>query len=61
MTRNEYVTKQRMDEAEAYREAIRREARVSPQVAAHPERVESTAAQLLGRELAGPKPAWKQD
>lgn len=60
-TRNEYVAKPQTDEGEAYREALRREARVSPAVAGHLERVEATVAQLLGRETAGPRPAWKQD
>lgn len=60
-TENEYVEKPRYDEAEAYREAIRREAKIAPGVAGHLERVENTVAQLLGRPPSGPRPAWKQD
>lgn len=60
-TENEYIPKPLTDEAEAYREAIRREAKVSPKVAAHLERVENTVAQLLGRPTADGRPAWKSD
>ena len=45
-------------EGEAYREAMRREARVSsPAVAGHLERVEQTARQILHGETV--KPKWK--
>lgn len=61
VTENEYVEKPVLDEGEAYREAIRREARVSPTVAGHLERVEHTVNQLLGRPGHETRPAWKQD
>ena len=55
------MTMPELAEAEALREAIRREAKASPHVAQHLERVEHTASQLLGRTLAGPRPGWKTD
>ncbi len=60
-TVNEYIEKPLMDEAEAYREAIRRESKASPAVAGHLERVEHVVDQLLGRQRVGDRPAWKSD
>lgn len=60
-TENEYIDKPLIEEAEAYREAIRREAKTSPSVAGHLERVENTVAQLMGRQPSGSKPGWKTD
>jgi hypothetical protein len=61
-TQNEYIEKPLRDEAEAYREAIRREAKVAPQqVIGHLERVENIVDQLMGRQGTGDRPAWKQD
>lgn len=61
-TQNEFIVKPQLDEGEAYREAIRREAKVAPQqVASYLERIEHTAGQLLGRPAAQDRPAWKSD
>lgn len=61
-TTNEFVDRPVIEEAEAYREAIRREAKAAPNVAGHLERVEHTVAQLMGRQPSGSsKPGWKQD
>lgn len=59
-TENDYVRVESNVEAEAYREAIRREAKVCPQIAPYLERIEATAGAILGRP-APPKSAWKTD
>lgn len=60
-TENEFIDRPLIEEAEAYREAIRREAKVAPNVVGNLERVENTVAQLMGRQPSGAKPGWKQD
>jgi len=59
-TENDYVRVESNVEAEAYREAIRREAKVSPQIAPYLERIEATAGSILGRPMPA-KSAWKTD
>jgi hypothetical protein len=56
------------EEAEALKEAMRREAELNPQVAPYLSRIENVAGQILdgrkaaGRKTAGePRPGWKND
>lgn len=59
-TENEFIDRPLFEEAEAYREAIRREAKAAPrEIVGYLERIEHTAATLLGRTPTGSKPAWK--
>jgi hypothetical protein len=68
-TQTRYVTVPATDdEAEALKEAMRREVELNPQVAPYLNRVENVAQQLLsGRKAAQgnrarePQPGWKND